>query len=226
MKMWKLISVMVFIVLFTACSDEPPAEIEAVNYNKAYEQLTFTNLDIPVNIEVIDGVTYANGVLIVNKEIPLPSDYNPGDLTPETLAAYNAMVADAEAEGLYLEFVSGFRTYDYQAELYNNYVARDGQEAADTYSAQPGHSEHQTGLTIDIGSYNSAVLLQTAFEYTPEFEWMQTNAHKYGFILRYLKGKEHITGYMYEPWHWRYVGDKATDIYESGLTLEEYFEID
>src|SRR5699024_7186527 len=118
---------------------------------------------------------------------------------------------------------SGFRSYDYQAELYNNYVSRDGKESADRYSAEPGHSEHQTGLAIDVGSYDSAVLLQTSFEYTPEFQWMKDVAHESGFIIRYLKGKVDSTGYMYEPWHVRYGGDKGTEIYESGLTLEEYF---
>lgn len=225
MKKWKLGAVMLCTVMFTACSDAPAVEVEAVDYTKNYEPLTFSNLDIPVNIEVIDGITYANGVLIVNKEIPLPADYNPG-MSPEVEAAYTALFEDGAAEGLNFELVSGFRSYEYQAGLYNDYVARDGREAADRYSAEPGHSEHQTGLAIDVGSYDSAVLLQTSFEYTPEFQWLKDVAHEYGFIIRYMKGKEHITGYMYEPWHLRYVGDKAPDIYESGLTLEEYFEID
>ncbi|CAD2080740.1 D-alanyl-D-alanine carboxypeptidase [Jeotgalicoccus aerolatus] len=222
MKLSKLIIAGLLMSALTACSSEEPAVTEAVNYTKTYEPLTFSNLDIPVNIEVIDGITYANGVLIVNKEIPLPEDYNP-EMQPEVIEAYTQMFEDGAAEGLNFELVSGFRSYDYQAELYNNYVSRDGKEAADRYSAEPGHSEHQTGLAIDVGSYDSAVLLQTSFEYTPEFQWMKDVAHEYGFIIRYMKGKEDITGYMYEPWHLRYVGDKATEIYESGLTLEEYF---
>ena len=222
MKLSKLIIAGLLMSALTACSSEEPAVTEAVNYTKTYEPLTFSNLDIPINIEVIDGITYANGVLIVNKEIPLPEDYNP-EMQPEVIEAYTQMFEDGAAEGLNFELVSGFRSYDYQAELYNNYVSRDGKEAADRYSAEPGHSEHQTGLAIDVGSYDSAVLLQTSFEYTPEFQWMKDVAHEYGFIIRYMKGKEDITGYMYEPWHLRYVGDKATEIYESGLTLEEYF---
>lgn len=222
MKLSKLIIAGLLMSALTACSSEELAVTEAVNYTKTYEPLTFSNLDIPVNIEVIDGITYANGVLIVNKEIPLPEDYNP-EMQPEVIEAYTQMFEDGAAEGLNFELVSGFRSYDYQAELYNNYVSRDGKEAADRYSAEPGHSEHQTGLAIDVGSYDSAVLLQTSFEYTPEFQWMKDVAHEYGFIIRYMKGKEDITGYMYEPWHLRYVGDKATEIYESGLTLEEYF---
>ena len=222
MKLSKLLIAGLLMSALTACSSEEPAVTEAVNYTKTYEPLTFSNLDIPVNIEVIDGITYANGVLIVNKEIPLPEDYNP-EMQPEVIEAYTQMFEDGAAEGLNFELVSGFRSYDYQSELYNNYVSRDGKEAADRYSAEPGHSEHQTGLAIDVGSYDSAVLLQTSFEYTPEFQWMKDVAHEYGFIIRYMKGKEDITGYMYEPWHLRYVGDKATEIYESGLTLEEYF---
>ncbi|MBF0754679.1 MULTISPECIES: M15 family metallopeptidase [Jeotgalicoccus] len=224
MKVSRLLITVLMAFLLTACSSGAPEEIEAAGYTKAYEPLTFTNLDIPVNIEVVDGVTYADGVLIVNKEIPLPEDYNP-EMQPEVIEAYTQMFEDAEAEGLYFELVSGFRSYDYQAELYNSYVARDGKEAADQYSAEPGHSEHQTGLAIDVGSYDSAVLLQTSFEYTPEFQWLKDVAHEYGFIIRYMKGKEDITGYMYEPWHLRYVGDKAPAIYESGLTLEEYFDL-
>lgn len=224
MKLSKLIIAGLLMSALTACSSEEPAVTEAVNYTKTYEPLTFSNLDIPVNIEVIDGITYANGVLIVNKEIPLPEDYNP-EMQPEVIEAYTQMFEDGAAEGLNFELVSGFRSYDYQAELYNNYVSRDGKEAADRYSAEPGHSEHQTGLAIDVGSYDSAVLLQTSFEYTPEFQWMKDVAHEYGFIIRYMKGKEDTTGYMYEPWHLRYVGDKATDIKESGLTLEEYFDL-
>ena len=183
MKLSKLIIAGLLMSALTACSSEEPAVTEAVNYTKTYEPLTFSNLDIPVNIEVIDGITYANGVLIVNKEIPLPEDYNP-EMQPEVIEAYTQMFEDGAAEGLNFELVSGFRSYDYQAELYNNYVSRDGKEAADRYSAEPGHSEHQTGLAIDVGSYDSAVLLQTSFEYTPEFQWMKDVAHEYGFIIR------------------------------------------
>ena len=225
MKVSRLIIAALAAFVLTACSSEAPEEIEAVGFTKSYEPLTFSDLDVPVNIEVIDGITYADGVLIVNKEIPLPADYNP-EIQPEVIDAYTALFEDGAEQGLNFELVSGFRSYDYQAGLYNNYVAQDGKEAADRYSAEPGHSEHQTGLAIDVGSYDSAVLLQTSFEYTPEFQWLKDVAHEYGFIIRYMKGKEDITGYMYEPWHLRYVGDKAPAIYESGLTLEEYFELD
>jgi len=168
----------------------------------------------------VKEATYINGILIANKTYALPSTYAPGGLTKETQAAYNQMKADAAKEGLKLTIVSGYRSYDYQMGLYNRYVKRDGKAAADTYSARPGHSEHQTGLAMDICS------LEQSFENTAEGKWLAANAHKYGFILRYPKGKQHITGYIYEPWHFRYLGvDTATAVYNSGLCLEEYLGI-
>ena len=117
--------------------------------------------------------------------------------------------------------MSSYRSYDYQVNLYNNYVKSDGKDAADTYSARPGFSEHQTGLAVDI--YNKE-LPYTSFEETKEFEWMQKNAYKYGFILRFPKDKVNITGYQYEAWHYRYVGKKAAKyIHDHNITLEEYY---
>ena len=116
---------------------------------------------------------------------------------------------------------SAFRSYDYQNTLYNNYVSWYGKEQADTFSARAGYSEHQTGLAIDVNT------IDDSFAYTPEAVWLAQHAHEYGFIIRYPKGKESITGYQYEPWHIRYLGiETATAVYNSGLTLEEYLGID
>ncbi len=168
-------------------------------------------------IEVIDGCTYADGVLIVNKSYAVPREYGSG-ITAETQAAFDAMQAAAAQEGLTLFICSGFRSYDYQNTLYNNYVARDGQAAADTYSARPGHSEHQTGLALDINSTDGSMATSA------EGLWLAEHCAEYGFVIRYPKGKEHITGYMYEPWHIRYLGtDLAAELTSSGLTVEEYF---
>lgn len=173
------------------------------------------------NIEKRNGVTYVNGILIANKTYSLPSSYNPGALTAETQAAFNRMKNDAAAAGLNLWVCSGFRSYSYQDQLYNSYVARDGKAAADTYSARAGHSEHQTGLAIDIN------MASDAFIGTPEAKWIAANCYKYGFILRYPQGKQDITGYKYEAWHVRYLGtETAKAVYDSGLTLEEYLGID
>ena len=173
-------------------------------------------------ITTVDGITYVNGILIANKTYALPSTYNPGGLTSETLAAFNEMKAAAYAEkGLSLTVCSGFRSYSYQATIYNNYVARDGKAKADTYSARPGHSEHQTGLAADINYAGDW------FNTTPEAAWLAANCWKYGFIIRYPQGKQDITGYKYESWHVRYLGrELAKMVYDSGLTLEEYLGID
>lgn len=174
----------------------------------------------PTNgIEVIDGITYVQGILIANKTYALPSIYNPGT-DDEAYNALDEMQSAAAKEGIVLYVVSGFRDYDTQEAIYNNYVSYDGKANADRYSARPGHSEHQTGLAFDLNE------LEESFGETREGKWLAANAHKYGFIIRYPKGKEHITGYMYEPWHVRYLGkDIATKVYNSGLTLEEYLGI-
>ena len=171
------------------------------------------------NIEVIDGITYVDGILIANKTYALPSDFNPG-VSDEAYDALTEMEIAAAEDGISLFIVSGFRSYDDQDVIYNRYVSQDGKAEADRYSARPGHSEHQTGYAFDLNS------LEEYFADTPEGIWLAENCHKYGFIIRYPKGKEHITGYMYEPWHVRYLGvDIATSVYESGLTLEEYLGI-
>ncbi len=165
------------------------------------------------------GPTYINGVLIVNKSYPLPKDYNPG-LDPTCKSQFDLLSKAASAEGLNIWLASGFRSYERQKTIYNNYVSWYGQAKTDTLSARPGHSEHQTGLAIDVNSVTDS------FGSTPEAAWLAAHAHEFGFIIRYPKGKEHITGYKYEPWHIRYLGvDMATTIYNSGLTLEEYFGI-
>ena len=174
-------------------------------------------------IEKRDGVYYINNILIANKTYSLPSSYNPGDLLDVFKENFDKMQSDAASEGINLNVISGFRSYNRQNSIYNNYVARDGKDKADTYSARPGHSEHQTGLAADINS------LSQSWENTNEGKWLNNNCAKYGFIIRYVKGKEDITGYIFEPWHIRYVGvELATKLYNNGdwITLEEYLGID
>ena len=171
-------------------------------------------------IQTINGVTYVGGVLIANKTYALPASYAPGDLTDETYAAFYRMQSDAWDLGLSLYISSGYRSYDLQNRLYNRYVSQDGKAAADRYSARPGHSEHQTGLAFDLNT------ITQSFAYTAEGRWVAKNCWRYGFILRYPEGKEDKTGYMYEPWHLRYLGKPlAEKVYESGLCLEEYLGI-
>ncbi|MBQ5335751.1 MAG: D-alanyl-D-alanine carboxypeptidase family protein [Oscillospiraceae bacterium] len=171
-------------------------------------------------IEYKDKIgTYVNGILIANKTYPLDSGYNPG-LDKNAQAAFTEMQKAAAKEGITLTICSGFRDYNTQKALYNRYVNRDGKAEADRYSARPGHSEHQTGLAMDINRADKS------FTGTKEQKWLAANCVKYGFIIRYPEGKENITGYMYESWHIRYLGkDLAKKVADSGLTLEEYLGI-
>ena len=171
---------------------------------------------------VKNGITYIDGIMIANKTYPLPDSYNPGGLTSETKNAFDVMASAASNEGISLWIASGFRSYSRQKALYNNYVNQDGKEEADTYSARPGHSEHQTGLAFDLNQ------VDRNFGNTPEGIWLAKNAWKYGFILRYPEGKTNETGYIYESWHFRYVGNTlAEKLYNNGnwITLESYFGI-
>ena len=175
--------------------------------------------EVKVTISGEASLTYINGILIANKTYSLPESYAPGiDKTAES--ALNKMINAAKQDGINLFIKSGYRSYSTQKTLYNNYVARDGVAAADRYSARPGHSEHQTGLAFDLNS------LEQSFGETKEGKWLAEHCHEYGFIIRYPKDKEDVTGYMYEPWHVRYLGDDiAKDVYESGKCLEEYLGI-
>lgn len=208
------------------------------------KKASLTNMKISeiasmIEIEIVDleGLDSIN--ILVNKKNDLPADYEPSDLIhPDVSTTKNLtvrevihedlkeMFKDAEDDHINLSITSGYRSYSYQKRLFNNYAARDGEEAASRYSARPGQSEHQTGLALDIAAKNGVCTLNTCFKDTDEGKWLKENAWKYGFILRYPEGKEEITGYMFEPWHFRYVGKKeAQKIYESGLTVEEFYNV-
>ena len=140
-------------------------------------------------------------------------------LRDEAYQKFVQMSDAAKSEGIPIKAISAYRTEDYQRMLYTNKVRTAGQIHADNYSARPGFSEHQTGLAVDINSTS------TSFEYTPAFAWLQNHAHEYGFIMRYPRGREWITGYSYEPWHYRYVGaDIAYAVHAEGITYDEYYD--
>ena len=169
-----------------------------------------------------DGAYYIDDLLIVNKSYPLDKDYKVDGLSKEVLNNFEEMKKDALKLNLNLYISSGYRSYDTQDVIYHRYVSQDGQEKADTYSARPGHSEHQSGLAFDLNTINDA------FTQTEEAKWVNSNAHNYGFIIRYPKDKTHITGYKYESWHLRFVGKElASKLYNNGdwITLEEYYNI-
>lgn len=165
--------------------------------------------------------TYINGILLVNKDYGLPPTFGNGD-DPTALAMLQQLQRDAQAQGINISnSYSGYRSYQYQTQLYNNYVNQHGEEAANTFSAKPGFSEHQTGLTFDLKDFNGQLA-----EDPITSQWIKENCAKYGFILRYPEGKEDITGYIYEPWHLRYIGEEvANQIMNNNTTLEQYLGV-
>ena len=193
------------------------------------------NLDIEPYEDTKEAKNQNTEKILVNKHYYLTKNYVPKNL--ETInnkyalsnmklvnyakEAYEQMAKDASKQNLTIVVMSSYRSYNYQVNLYNRYVKEDGKEKADTYSGRPGHSEHQTGLAIDV--YNKEENY-TNFEKTDEFQWMKKHAHEYGFILRFPKGKEKETGYQYESWHYRYVGKEiAQYIKNNNISFEEYY---
>lgn len=178
------------------------------------------------------GITYIDDIIVVNKTYSLSNNFTPNNLVSingyikvvdYVKEAFDELKSDALALGLNIYASSGYRSYNDQNYIYNNYVRIDGQEKADTYSARAGYSEHQTGLAIDLNT------IDMSFDDTSESNWIREACYKYGFIIRYPKDKDSITGYMYEPWHIRYVGKELAKIlYNDGewITLEEYYGID
>lgn len=171
--------------------------------------------------------------VVVNKTRPLqPATYAPADLVEisnsqqlrrSAAEAFTRMQIDAKAAGYIIEPLSGYRSYDTQVTVYNSEVNAYGKEKADTESARPGYSEHQTGLGIDIGGGGCGI--DDCFGNTPEGKWVAANAYKYGFIQRYTPDKVHVTGYRHESWHYRYVGtDLASEMHAKNIeTLEDFF---
>ena len=215
------------------------SKILDVTYNLSIEDaVTYVNAnldyDFYTNINNINNEDAGKIDVLVNKYNKLDNNFVPSDLVmidkkytygamylkKEAKEAYEKMAIDMLSVNLKLHGASAYRSYDLQTELFMAYSVRDGVAAAETYSARPGHSEHQTGLAIDVSSGTNS---NSPFESSNEFTWLLDNSYKYGFILRYLKESEHITGYIYEPWHYRYVGiETATYLYNNNLTYDEY----
>ena len=157
-------------------------------------------------------------IVVANKHYPMSKDYNPGE-NPTAKAELLKLIAAMQQAGFPIsDHYSGFRSYETQTQLYQNYVNKDGKAEADRYSARPGYSEHQTGLAFDLIETNGDLVTEEKAA-----QWLLDHAADYGFVVRYLKGKEKETGYMAEEWHLRYVGKEAKDIAASGLSLEEYY---
>lgn len=235
----ELACVVLLATLLTGCLEKkqmaPDDGEAAVPVNKS----TFKNHDdeakVIANPESIP--------VLVNKENILPESYQPDDLVEPDIAfifseksekrkmraeaatAIEKLFAAAHADGIALLGVSAYRSRAAQEILFHYYVSQDGYETAQTYSALPGTSEHETGLAIDVTGADGKCAAEDCFSGSPEARWLEAHAAEYGFIIRYPRGKEAITGYQYEPWHLRYVGKKiAADIATRGMTLEEYFK--
>ena len=189
-------------------------------------------LDAPPyeNLEVVEDPSSLTA--LVNQYRALPEDYVPelvylkpaytnqrDRLRPEAYAAFVQMADAAAGEGLHIYNASAYRSYATQKWVYQRYVRQESAQAADTYSARPGCSEHQTGLALDVNTAS----FSDGFEETAEYAWLTENAWRFGFLLRFPEGKEELTGYQFEPWHYRYVGlEAAQTCFENGWTLEEY----
>jgi len=212
-----------------ACSQEKPATSEAKSSTeqKTVQEGTAGSESQEASqkkAEVVNkGDHYSiqgkyDEIVVANKHYPMSKDYNPGE-NPTAKAELLKLIAAMQQAGFPIsDNYSGFRSYETQTQLYQNYVDKDGKAEADRYSARPGYSEHQTGLAFDlIGTNGDLVTEEKAAQ------WLLDHAADYGFVVRYLKGKEKETGYMAEEWHLRYVGKEAKDIAASGLSLEEYY---
>ena len=228
--------------------EDPKPQDEQINEEQQEDDGVNLAAEFLNDIKVEDGVNYIqnpeNIVVLVNKEYSLPIGYRADDLVKpnvkfsfsgenekqlmrkEAAKALEKMFTAASAEGVELAAVSGFRSYERQIQIYNAEIAASGMEYAQQAVAEPGKSEHQTGLTMDVSSGENNYQLNQEFGNTVAGKWLEKNSVEYGFIIRYPKDGEKITGYMYEPWHIRYVGKAvATDIKKRNLTLEEYIQL-
>jgi D-alanyl-D-alanine carboxypeptidase len=244
-KRWALLGIVAAIIIigvaginYKMYKDKQAREVSVNSiFPKAKE--TIANMDGDIAV-----ISNPNSMLVlVNKSRRLPDGYKPPDLVipkvryssegdqekkkmrKEAARALEDMFQQADNERIFLFAVSGFRSFDRQKALNTMYKKQDGEAKTAMSSAVPGTSEHQTGLAMDITSQSAKFQLETVFGETKEGQWLSENAHKFGFVVRYTKAKETITGYRYEPWHVRYVGNpQATYLYDNQLTLEEVTE--
>jgi D-alanyl-D-alanine carboxypeptidase len=232
-------------ILLAGCASAPPAVLPiatATGSPTASASATPSPTVPAFDVRALSNEEPSSLWVISNKHRPLnPEDFSPSDLSmpagvpneftqPLREAAARAvetMYSDAVAQGVNFGIISAYRDYGTQVALYSRYVARDGQESADTYSARPGHSEHQTGLAVDFDDGGDCYL-DACFESTAAGQWLAANAANYGFVLRYPNGQDAITGFTYEPWHFRFIGVAAAQaMRDSGtLTLEQFFGLE
>jgi len=221
--------------------DTAQGQEDQLNQEKPNEENKIDESGLKITEDLQNDID-AGYLILVNKTHGLDRDYKPEDLTgiryyaadrsaegrfmrAAAADAFHSMAEEARRQDIVFVMTTAYRSYGFQATLYNNYVANHGQAAADRFSARPGYSEHQTGLAVDVSAASVDYRLTREFSGTREGRWLSENAHLFGFIIRYQEGTEEITGYQYEPWHVRYVGLTAAEyIHTHGITLEEYLD--
>jgi D-alanyl-D-alanine carboxypeptidase len=237
----RVVTALFLVTALSGCAAAPASEIPAPIQSAKHEVILATQ---PKSVPLFDKTTFSLDAadspwVVADKLRPLnPKKYKPAKLVTLKLphrydprlrsnaaGAYAAMYAAAKADGVSFVILSAYRSYKTQVSVYNGWVERLGKAKADLQSARPGFSEHQIGLSVDIAAGNGKCTIAACFGTTPEGRWLTEHAWEYGWVLRYPKGKTHITGYKYEPWHWRYVGrGLAAEIHKTpNITLEEFF---
>lgn len=206
---------------------EEAISVEENTFDKSAHSLTNpSSIWVIVNKQNSIPISYVPNLAVPDVRLRLSANEEQMQISSEIKSQVEELFSSASADGVELVFGSGYRSSNLQKQFYDSYVARDGIAAADTYSARPGHSEHQTGLAFDITTPEGICHLEICLQEAPQGRWVAENAHRYGFIIRYQKDKDNITGYQYEPWHLRYVGvELANEINNSKQTLEEFFEL-
>jgi len=194
------------------------------NHQPKYSNIVKPINTLPIIVEKKE-VTYVNGHIIVNKAYALPPDYKPEE-NKKARYQLNKLLEKAKKKHLDLKYISGYRSYNEQEEVVKSYIEEEGKRMANQYTAKPGHSEHQSGLAFDVGTQRHLEDFHNDFEHTKEAKWLEKNASKYGFIIRYPKGQSNETGYAYEAWHLRYVGSELAKIIDNQDTnLESYYKL-
>lgn len=210
---------------WSAGHPEDPPEAVVLHVNMDQDCAFYENIETVLDPDSLSVLVNKNHILpdgYVPELEALGYGYGSGSLRPEAAQAFRTMADAARKDGISLHSVSAYRSYTTQQSTYNRYLKYNRQAVVDTFSARPGHSEHQTGLALDINTAN----VQAHFENTPAYAWLKEHCAEYGFTLRYLQGKEAVTGYRFEPWHYRYVGAEAAKVcMDQGITYEEYLAL-
>ncbi len=244
---WKIVTILILsvtifcLLLLLGVSRHMPAQARSTPTPTPAPTVmpTPTPAPTPEPTPIVDIISDDAVTRVINLEHPISADYVPADLRKvnvhtvkdvelrdEAATQLEKMFQDAIQDRIYLKLVDGYRSYSLQQALYSYYARTRGKIYADNIDDHPGASEHQLGLAADLGNWNGVCELSYCFTQYHEYDWLLENGYKYGWILRYPEDKQDVTGIMYSPWHFRYLGvEEATKVHDSGLTLEEYYGV-